>query len=301
MAADCAASPSSSLRPYEHIDSLIYDALMRVFFGIVPEEDSSALFLDLYRTVDHHKLWHSPRRTRDAVSSIVALVRQQAERISRTTPGPSSSFLAEAIRNDPKLLADPIFIENFIYFLHIARRDLTGLCGWLLKMLCDHPERGLQIRRATEESTVASRAETAAGRFVAETLRLRQSEYLYRTTSDAIRFEGFLIPSGWLVRLCIRESHTRAEVFECPHDFDPDRFLGTTYSQQQYQPFGIYEHACMVVSVTGTISRIFVEQLVSGFDWAIVQDGPMEPGLRHHRHWRPSCRLRINLVEASLG
>ncbi|HJU85979.1 MAG TPA: cytochrome P450, partial [Gemmatimonadota bacterium] len=137
---------------------------------------------------------------------------------------------------------------------------------------------------------------TSADRFVDETLRLRQSEYLYRTTSQAIDFEGFAIPAGWLVRLCIRESHTAADAFERPHEFDPDRFLAAPYPPERYQPFGIYEHACIGAAVTKTVGRVFVEGLAGGFDAAVVRDGPMELGLHHHGHWTPSRRLGIRLT-----
>jgi cytochrome P450 len=202
-----------------------------------------------------------------------------------------SSFLDQALGSDPELARDPVFVENLVYLFHIARCDLTGLCGWLLKMLGDHPALGRRIR---EER--ASGADGAAARFVDETLRLRQSEYLYRTTSAPIRFEGYSVPSGWLVRLCVRESHTSPQAFDRPLAFDPDRFQGGTPSSERYQPFGIYEHACLGVGITKTVGRILVECLSAGFDWEVTRDGPMELGLHHHRHWTPSGRLEMRLT-----
>jgi cytochrome P450 len=295
MAARCSRSPTGGVRPYSAIDRLVFLVLSRVFFGIQPEEPVVPRLRHLYRVVDHRKLWRRSSRTREAMTEIVTLVLSQAGRLRAEDSANPTSFLDQASRNDPDLVEDPMFLENFVYLLHIARCDLSGLCGWLLKMLGDHPNWGLKVR-SSREVTQSADPTGPAGRFVDETLRLRQSEYLYRTTSGDIQFEGFSIPAGWLVRLCIRESHTSGEVFRCPHEFDADRFLHTSYSQDQYQPFGIYEHACLGIGITKTIGRIFVEQLASGFDWEIARDGPMELGLHHHRHWAPSSRLEFRLT-----
>ena len=211
-----------------------------------------------------------------------------------SSEAPADSFLGQALRGDPALSDDPVFVENLVYFFHIARCDLTGLCGWLFKMVLDQPAWVRRIR-APGEGTPRERDGTA-GWFVDETLRLRQSEYLYRTTSAPIRFEGWSIPAGWLVRLCIRESHTHPGAHERPHTFDPERFRDGAPPLDRYQPFGIYEHACLGMALTRTLGRIVVERLALGFDGEILRDGPMELGLHHHRHWAPSRRLRVRLT-----
>lgn len=281
----------SGTLPYPAIDRFVFRSMTRVFFGIPSDEPACERLARLYRVVDHRRLWRDSNRTRKALEEIVAIVREKASRLEREDEPTPSSFLGQAVRHDRDLLADPVFVENLAYFLHIARCDVTGLCGWLFKMLVDRPDWAARIRAGREDARRHG-GTTAAERFVDETLRLRQSEYLYRTTADALEFEGFAIPRGWLVRLCIRESHTAADAFERPKEFDPDRFLGTTYPRERYQPFGVYEHACVGVALTKAVGRTFLEELAR-FHWEVVRDGPMELGLHHHGHWRPSSRLRV--------
>ena len=69
------------------------------------------------------------------------------------------------------------------------------------------------------------RCAATSTRIVMETLRLEQSEYLYRETTRDIEHKGVVIPRGWLVRLCVRESHQDPAIFANPDVFDPDRFL----------------------------------------------------------------------------
>ena len=296
LAAEGARSRSGGVRPDAAIDRFVFRSLAGVFFGIPPEDPAVPELRRFYGVVDHRKLWRRRSRTRAGMAGLAALVLDrrgapEGNGHAAGTSGAPSSFLHQALEGDPDLARDLVFVENLVYLFHIARCDLTGLCGWLVKMLGDHPAQGRRIREERGEG-----AGGAAGRFVDETLRLRQSEYLYRTTSAPIRFEGYSVPSGWLVRLCVRESHTSPQAFDRPLAFDPDRFQGGTPSSERYQPFGIYEHACLGIGITKTIGRILVECLAAGFDCEVTRDGPMELGLHHHRHWTPSGRLEMRFT-----
>jgi len=125
-----------------------------------------------------------------------------------------------------------------------------------------------------------------------ETLRLEQSEFLYRTVVRPITFEGMVLPAGWLLRICVQESHQDPTVFPDPTRFDPSRFEGRTYSRTEYSPFGADAHGCMGARLAHFLGRIFVEELART-DWQVVSDGPLERGTRHRHHWRPSDWLRM--------
>ena len=126
-----------------------------------------------------------------------------------------------------------------------------------------------------------------------ETLRLEQSEYLYRETTRDIEHKGIVIPSGWLVRLCIRESYQDIRpVFANPGVFDPDWFLSRSFTRREYAPFGAgLRHACVGEHLTRTVAGLFAEELACGYRWRTVADGPPEHSA--WRHWRPSSAWRI--------
>ena len=299
--ADSSQTAEHGTAPSPFIDRLVCAGLLRLFFDIDPRSERALRIVELFRVIDHRRFAYRSTRVRSALDEIVALVLDQAAELSAPSRSPRS-FLARALWHDPDRLDDRVFIENLTYFFHIARSDLDGLCSWLLKMLCDHREWTGRLRRAVAEADDDARVRRTrpelADCFVRETLRLRQSEYLYRTVAQTFEFEGFTIPRGWLVRVCIRESHVDPRIFENPRDFDPERFAGSTFTQQQFQPFGIYEHACMGVGVTATLARILVLELASRYDCVTVVDGPMELGLHHHDHWRPSSRWTVRLDRA---
>ena len=91
--------------------------------------------------------------------------------------------------------------------------------------------------------TCLLRAEGLATRMVSETLRLSQSEYVYRVVARECRLGEFRIPAGWLVRVCLRECHRRPDLFPEPERFDPDRFLDISQGKLIYAPFGHGEHS----------------------------------------------------------
>ena len=137
---------------------------------------------------------------------------------------------------NPAALDDRTIAGNFILISHIAYGDLTGLHMWIFKLLSDHRS-ALDPVRAGEPD--------ASTRIVMETLRLEQSEFLYRRVIRTFEYEGMRFPAGWMIRCCINESHRDPAVFPEPDRFDPERFARRAYSREEYAPFGADAHGCM--------------------------------------------------------
>src|SRR5262249_15561462 len=147
--------------------------------------------------------------------------------------------LASIVRRHPAAVDDPTAIGNLIYETHITWADVSGLLMWLLRMLTDHPEWSARLRGNENASESDDAQPSLASLFVSETLRMEQSEHLYRVAERDIEYDGIRIPRGWLVRLCVHESHRNPEAFANPDMFDPNRFRDRAYSRREYSPFGI--------------------------------------------------------------
>jgi cytochrome P450 len=217
---------------------------------------------------------------------------RQIEALARTTRsvGRGCSFLSELSRGEPTSNHDHQILRNLIYVLLTASSDVTGLMHWMMKMVCDHPEWIQRLRDDREPGELAQR-------IVRETLRLEQSEYLMRQARRTIHWRDFVIPRGWLVRVCVRESHHSGEVFEDPERFDPDRFLGERApARSQYSPLGI-SRICLGEQLTLTSGRVFLTTLVNHFELTPTDDGPCEYG---GFHWQPSSKFRIRLSPTNM-
>jgi len=153
-------------------------------------------------------------------------------------------------------------------------------------MLSDHPE--WRDRLAREPSR------ELATRIVQETLRLEQSESRYRRATADLEIDGFRIPKNWLVRVCVRESHQDETIFPNATAFNPDRFCGRPHTRAEYAPFGAFRLACIGEDLSKTVAAIYALELVTRFDWRVVDDG--RPEISSWAHNAPNRRLAVTMT-----
>jgi len=296
MARASDSAPPRGIRPRAYLDEMLFAVLAGTLFGIASKSDTFDRLHALHRAVAIPKLTlRSPRkRTQDAVDALTAFLVGEGPRPREPAAldsGRQNCLLSEIARIEPQRIDDPTVLGNLIYMLDSARNDVGGLLVWILKQLTDHPEWLAELQAGSPSS---ADEDSLADRIVKETLRLEQSEYLYRRVTSDIEIGDTVIPKGWLLRICIRDGHQDSAVFEHPESFNPDRFLGRKYEHSEYAPFGLYRHMCVGAQLTQAIARSFVAELARGFDCQAVEDGPPE----HPRfHWEPNARFRARLRE----
>lgn len=198
--------------------------------------------------------------------------------------------MGRLIANDGGSAIDDTALGNAIYMIEIGRHDMRGLWKWILKYLSDHPALPEEIRTLANDSEARRKLAEAC---VMETLRMDQAEALHRRATEEFSFKGYRIPKDSGVCVLLRESHRDPQVFAAPDRFNPHRFLQRKYSADEYSPFGVGEHQCIAGPLALGLSTIFVEELVVGFDWSVVADGPRYFG---RDHWEPSPRFAIQLT-----
>ncbi len=284
-----------SAHPY--LQRAMLEAVGYLFYGLTPGD---ALLDELERCLP---LLHGPalgnrgwpRMTRQGLDGVTAIIGRVRSGWSGEAGGGFRSALRSIADSNPAAMDDSTIIGNFILISHTAYGDLTGLHMWIFKFLSDHPAVLDPVRAGQSDMQVGPGAVPDGGtRIVMETLRLEQSEFLFRRVIRRFEYEGMAVPAGWSVRFCTRESHRDPAVFTEPDRFDPDRFARRTYSRDEYAPFGADGHGCMGSHIAHFVGRRFVEELALGFDWRVVTDGlPEAGGNRHRDHWRPNSRQRV--------
>lgn len=298
LARESARQPGVGIAPRPALRGIVFEMLVAAFFGLRSDAGDFAWLRGRYEELDLRKLTLLPdHRDRAALAQITPWV-QARGRSLQDANGPGAdktpcvlATLCEAHRG---ALEDETALGNIIYTLTIGRADLTALLMWVLKMLGDAPEWAGRLREAAR-SQPEDEAYALAGRIVRETLRLEQSEYVYRRAKRDVQFRGFRIPRGWRVRVLVREGHRDPAHFEDPERFDPNRWLAAGKPGALYQPFGIDAHACIGTSVTETLTCLVLTELARNYDWDVVSDGPREYGWAH---WQPSSKLRIVVTPA---
>jgi len=291
LAETSARDPARGITPRPALErDVALNALLRLFLGLTPGS-ADAEFTALRLLTIGEDVGGSPgsvrfRQVESAAEEILAVIHGRGEGIATAFANgvePPPSFLAALLRAHPAELANPTTVLNLVFLLRTATTDLTGLLHWIVKLLGDNPEWLASVRTSAEPAHLAKRV-------VMETLRLEQSELIFRTAKADIDIDGFVVPAGWHLRVCVHESHRDPAVFDDPERFDPDRFK-RRYNRSEYSPLGALGHTCLGVKTVFALAGTFVERLAAGYDMAVVSDGAPEFSM----HWRPGRRHRVVL------
>lgn len=288
-----AAAGAAGINPASAIDRMVLHDLMLCFFGVVPGPVLDRL-ATLYDKGDYRRLSRVGRaRAAAAVFEIVHEVRRLVDHpLADPRAAPPPSFLAELVRLHPQAIMDDETMGNFVYSLHTARLDVAGLLMWLLVKAGENPAWIARLAIEMKQNSADSlKAGGLADRIVRETVRMHQSEFLMRRVTRPIQWDGYNIPTGWHVRVCVQESHRSTEFFDKPDVFDPDRFLYRP-SRTRYSPFGMSSRLCPGEHLARSLGRHLVAELASRFEIELDHADPVEfSGF----HWRPNSRLRTSL------
>ncbi|WP_179296506.1 MULTISPECIES: cytochrome P450 [unclassified Mesorhizobium] len=200
--------------------------------------------------------------------------------------GPPSSLLEYMVRSQ---MLDDTVVGNLIHMTEFARYDFHGLWRWILLELAG--EENYLNSIAVEPD--AARREVMAKSAVSETLRMQQSEFILRTATTSIVFEGFLVPRRSRVRICIWEAHRDATRFVDPDVFKPDRFVDQKFSSASYAPLGLDHHRCPGANWTHQLGGMLVEELAENFTVKLLNYGTVTRG---HFHYEPGPDSQISLM-----
>jgi cytochrome P450 len=286
-------SRSHGVQPASYIHRAVFVSYARLIFGFTPESEELKSFWSTCRMFDAQDLARPlDPQTRTALSELRAQVLQQIQTLREDSS--RECVLTEWLRANRDKPDQPV-LDNLMFLFRIGVNNVSSLLRWVLKMLGDHPEWGEPIRRKEDSAEQPALAE----RIVMETLRLEQSEYIYRVVKSPMALDQYRIPAGWRFRLCVRESHRDPAVFQNAESFDPDRFLGRKGNRSEYSPFGTDRHACIAVQSSHAIGQILVEELARNYQWKITRDGPRHRSPRHWHHWEPSSRFALSISRNS--
>ncbi len=175
---------------------------------------------------------------------------------------------------------DDTVIGNLIHMTEFARTDVHGLWRWILLEISNHPDYLNSIIAEKDTDVRKKRAESV----VSETLRMQQSEFIYRAVTKTFSYQGVLYPKRSRVRICIWEGHRDPNIFENPNEFRPDRFVTDTFGAGAYAPLGMGHHACLGANWTMICSRILVEELAEHYRLKQISYGTPKKG---HFHFEP--------------
>lgn len=184
---------------------------------------------------------------------------------------------------------DRVCLDNLVFMHRIATSNVSALMRWLAYYWGQQREIVGRIRGMRGEDRLA-----ALDAFLSETLRLSQSEFLYRRVLRRFEFDGFVFPRGWMVRCCIWESHRTTGALPDAEAFQL-RLGPTDYARGHYSPFGMGRHACNGAEITRMLCLALLQELADGFDVRMEGIEPFHRPMRHWGHWQVNRAGRMRV------
>ncbi len=262
--------------------------LVRAFFGAPAGSALHASLVDGFRDLGPFGLvWHPQQRQHDAFDRLSSDLRSELVALHDGRSEMSPTCLLATIADNGDL--DDTMLGNLIYMVEMGRSDIQNFLRWLSRYTASDP--ALCDAIARNEPRPGDRALEEA--LVLEVLRADQSERLERRLTEDVAFEGFRLPAGTPIRLCMWESHHDPVVFAEPFSFTPERFVAASPANDHFAPFGLDHHQCPFGALTMHIGTTFVRSL-SAFRPTLLADGPPRRG---PYHWEPSRLLSVGLEQ----
>lgn len=269
---------------HQAMEETVFQAFLSSLFGLAPASPLYRDFVEGYRSFSQQPYGEHP--TAKTIADLHRLCRfLQREELYSDSNSALSQF-----RELGNGLPDQACLENLLYIVRMSVGNVVGLLHWLMVVLAEHPVWLDRLREGSSDGDVADRV-------VRETLRLHQSEYLYRRIGRTFSYRGFEFPAGWLVRVCVRECHRDPAHFSSPQEFDPDRFR-QPIKVKRYSPFGMSTHACNGISINRSICLAFLESLAARYRLEMLKPVTPHRELRHWSHWRPAGKVRLSPLDS---
>ena len=112
-----------------------------------------------------------------------------------------------------------------------------------------------------------------------ESLRLHPiaSRVTRQVLDTPFQLGPWTIPPGLAVGVSITAIHERADLYECPRQFRPERFLERRYGAHEYLPFGGGIRRCPGSGFAEVEMRIVLACILQRFRIRAASPGPVRP------------------------
>ena len=180
------------------------------------------------------------------------------------------SLLLQARHDDGTAMTDEELRDELMTLLVAGHETTATALAWALEALTHHPP---VLERLRDEVDAGEDAYLDA--VVREILRLRPVIALVlRRLVEPMEIGGRILPAGVNVAPCIYLMHRRADVYDEPRTFRPERFLEKPPGTYTWIPFGGGVRRCLGASFAQFEMKVVLRELVSRLDIRAARPEP---------------------------
>ncbi|QUR69247.1 cytochrome P450 [Mycobacterium spongiae] len=242
--------------------SLMLDVIVKIIFGVEDPEEARRLgrpferLLNLgvseqltvryaLRRAGALRVWPGRARANREINEIVLPLIAQRRKDPRLDEQLDILALLMCARGeDGEKLSDNEIRDDLITLMLAGHETTATTLAWAFDLLLHHPD---ALRRVQGEANSGDEAFTTA--VINETLRVRPPAPLTaRVAAKPFPIGGYCVDAGTRIVVHIIAINRDEQTYERPHEFRPERFLGTRPQTYGWVPFGGGVKRCLGAS-----------------------------------------------------
>lgn len=197
-------------------------------------------------------------------------------------------ILLTTVDEDGNGLSDLEIRDEVDTFMFEGHDTTTSGISWTLYCLAKYPEQQEKVREEVRNVLMGRewleyedlKDLKYTQWVIKEAMRLYPPVFqVYRTTSEDIELDGYLIPKGVQIGIFIYTIHHHPDVWENPEEFDPLRFHPSNAEKRDpyaYIPFSAGPRNCIGQNFAMNEEKIVVGTIVDRFQLSLVEDHKVE-------------------------
>lgn len=215
-----------------------------------------------------------------SVNEFLAYLRELVAQRRQHPGDPEHDVLTRLIQGEEngEALSEVELLQNCVFLLNAGHETTTNLIGNALISLQEWPEQRQQLLKDLQQAATDEAREHILGLAVDEFLRFESSNQLgNRRALQATQVNGFDLPAGALVTLCIGAANRDPAVYANPEQLDLRR------TGNKHLAFGFGVHQCAGLSLARLEGRIAIGRFLQRFPDYRLTETPWRGGRARFR------------------
>ncbi len=283
----------------EVMQSVSVDVILRAVFGLRGPEDGADLKRELVSFLNDsrfnlgllaqldesnpHGGLETFRRQFERIGQLTKALVAQRRSDPRASEGDMLSMLLEAKDEDGNARTDDELRDELLTLVATGYETTATALSWGVYWIAERP--AVKERLRGELTSLGRRPDTK-GYGPLEYLDATCKEILriypivpavFREVVQPFRIGDYVFDPGTILSPSVYLTHRRADLYEEPEAFDPDRFLRRSYSPYEYLPFGGGARRCVGVSLAIHEMKLILATLVERFDLGVAEGQRVAP------------------------
>ncbi|SMG06725.1 cytochrome P450 [Paraburkholderia susongensis] len=185
---------------------------------------------------------------------------------------------------DGAAMSDAVLRDQLLTLLIGGYESSANTFSWALYCLLRHPDALARVQK--EVDTVMGKQFQPekvkeleyVDAVMSESMRLFPvALYLPRLLKESMTVGSYTLPAGIVLGPSMFLVHRDPAIWERPHEFLPERFIGGKQQVRQFFPFGLGVWRCLGAPFAELQQRIMLARLVSRFDLRLLKPDRIRP------------------------